>query len=434
MALSSEQQQLVDMFKNVTQETDDARAVQSLQEHGWDIQAAINGFLAGGHQRTARPPRRQSATSLNRARQAAEQQRQQEQSNAVVGFIFAVFKFLFGLISMIFKPLYALLAPVEEISTSQWQRKLDQQLRAMQDSNQPTHLNVCHGALPQAIQQAKTHIQPLLVYLHSEYHSDTQEFCRSILCAPAFIAHIHSNFVFWPCTLNNQEGSRVGEILQATGYPFLGVVLIIDSQWYAIERIQGLMPLEQLLQRLDFALQEANAQLTIHRQEREERMQNQLLRQEQDQAYEEALREDRLKEARRREEAERQRREEEEKRQREYEERQREMEEARRKEQLKHQRATDFANLPAEPGEKDPDAVRIVIKMPGGERLQRRFSKQDKIMHLYHYVGGQESCEIPDDFLLCSNFPRKEYAAQAQQLVEAGLTGSAMLFVQDLTA
>ena len=97
-----------------------------------------------------------------------------------------------------------------------------------------------------------------------------------------------------------------------------------------------------------------------------------------------------------------------------------------------------------------------MIKLPGGQRLERRFSKADPIHALFFYVFCHP--DSPDDFDITTNFPRKvlpckpkdffqtsgvepeptasdsEEEQGAPSLLEAGIGQSTMLFVNDLEA
>jgi hypothetical protein len=52
-----------------------------------------------------------------------------------------------------------------------------------------------------------------------------------------------------------------------------------------------------------------------------------------------------------------------------------------------------------------PDIVRILIKLPNGQRLERRFSKMDSLKSLFYYVFCHP--DSPDEFDITTNFPRK---------------------------
>ncbi|CAG2067857.1 unnamed protein product, partial [Timema podura] len=99
---------------------------------------------------------------------------------------------------------------------------------------------------------------------------------------------------------------------------------------------------------------------------RVERSFNQTLREQQDQAYLESLQADQEKERRRLEE--REKKEDAERHIREL-----EQIEIDRKEDIRQQKINSLAKVPDEPPSDDPDAVHVVIKLPNGLRLERRF-------------------------------------------------------------
>ena len=52
-----------------------------------------------------------------------------------------------------------------------------------------------------------------------------------------------------------------------------------------------------------------------------------------------------------------------------------------------------------------PETLRILIKLPNGQRLERRFSKSDNLKSLFYYVFCHP--DSPDEFDITTNFPRK---------------------------
>ncbi|CAB4069906.1 FAF2 [Lepeophtheirus salmonis] len=176
----------------------------------------------------------------------------------------------------------------------------------------------------------------------------------------------------------------------------------------------------------------------------------QSLRQEQDAAFQESLRLD--------QERERAKKEEKEQKNREEAERKNEiMRLAERKNRIQKLKI-DLVNLvPEEPDIKDPSAVRLVIKLPEGQRLERKFRKEHSLFYLYYYVFCHP--DSPDEFDVTTNFPRKvlkckpsfidDIIERGKDLGEvdtlatdediltferAGLERSVMLFVNDLDA
>ena len=53
----------------------------------------------------------------------------------------------------------------------------------------------------------------------------------------------------------------------------------------------------------------------------------------------------------------------------------------------------------------DPQTVRILIKLPNGHRLERRFLKTSSLKSLFYYVFCHP--DSPDEFEITTNFPRK---------------------------
>ncbi|KAG7667008.1 hypothetical protein Ndes2526B_g04499 [Nannochloris sp. 'desiccata'] len=137
------------------------------------------------------------------------------------------------------------------------------------------------------------------------------------------------------------------------------------------------------------------------------------LRQEQDAAYYESLELDKLKA----EEAERLEREEQEaleKAQKESERIEREAKEAAAA--LQRTLAAKEASLPKEPPLGDAHAVQLVIRMPGGGRLQRRFRSGDLLSAVFDFVDitvseeGSGASEVqPGSYNLVSQFPRRVF-------------------------
>lgn len=153
------------------------------------------------------------------------------------------------------------------------------------------------------------------------------------------------------------------------------------------------------------------------------------MRREQDAAYLESLKADQEKERKRREEQdkidqEKQRLVDEENKRKEM-----IQERERMKEELK-------IEIPEEPPVDDPDVVRIVLKLPHGSRIERRFLKNQSLKFLYYFAFCHEDC--PDDFHVVTNFPRRTLPCEPSKngpdppsFEEAGLGKNEMLFVQD---
>ena len=128
------------------------------------------------------------------------------------------------------------------------------------------------------------------------------------------------------------------------------------------------MNLESLTERLEVVIRDNEAYIVAASAERAERNINAEIRQEQDAAFQATLRLDQERERQKLEAEEAKRHEE-------------EAEKAciqadiERKENIARQKIELASEIPDEPPVNEPMAVRIVIKLPGGQRLERRFYK-----------------------------------------------------------
>ena len=110
------------------------------------------------------------------------------------------------------------------------------------------------------------------------------------------------------------------------------------------------------------------------------------------------------------------------------------------KENIARQKIELASKIPNEPPVNEPTAVQIVIKLPEGQRLERRFHKSQSLKYLYYYVFCHP--DSPDEFDITTNFPRKVLDCKPAESAdhdppsfeEAGLGKSTMLFVNDLEA
>jgi hypothetical protein len=88
--------------------------------------------------------------------------------------------------------------------------------------------------------------------------------------------------------------------------------------------------------------------------------------------------------------------------------------------------------LPAEPLPEDPVARTLVVRLPSGLRLKRRFSKVDSISSVFDFVDVQEDTELrPGSYQLLTNFPRRVFRADdTRSMEELGFSSQEALFVE----
>ena len=218
-----------------------------------------------------------------------------------------------------------------------------------------------------------------------------------------------------------------------------------------VGRMEGVAPNPiMIIERLNNIVRDNEAFIVAARADRAERHMTQTIRQEQDEALQDALRQDQEKERKKKELEDQKKKEEEE-------ENARVIEEQSRKEKIAKAKIECASLIPSEPDTSETNVLRIVIKLPEGQRLERKFLKTDSLKYLFYYVFCHP--ESPDDFDITTNFPRKVLNCKPLHLIrdlglndaatnkesnsdqedppsfeESGIGQSTMLFVNDLEA
>ena len=149
---------------------------------------------------------------------------------------------------------------------------------------------------------------------------------------------------------------------------------------------EGHIEAAPLVARLENIVRDYEAFIVAARVERDERNFNREIRSEQDQAFLETLRQDQEREQRKKNEEEDRAREEEEKRKLEEEEDRKRREKEDEKERVARLKIDMASEVPEEPAAGDENGVRLMIKLPGGQRLERRFLKTHSLKCIYYFV------------------------------------------------
>ena len=148
-------------------------------------------------------------------------------------------------------------------------------------------------------------------------------------------------------------------------------------------------------------------------------IERQMLRDEQDVAFQESLEMDR----------ERQRKEE----MAQIEQMEREESERREQQALLNELEIKKQRLPAEPASDDPSGLSLAIRLPNGTRLKRRFSKTDALSSVFDYVEIECHPELRNGgYRLATNFPRKVLSPSeaSTSLEKLGFSTQEALFVE----
>ncbi|XP_041982396.1 FAS-associated factor 2 [Aricia agestis] len=280
------------------------------------------------------------------------------------------------------------------------------------------------GTYAQALNDAKNELRFLIVYLHSESATETQNFCRTTLADPIVIQYINTHALFWGCSVESPEGWRVAQSVGGRRYPLLCVLCVRDHRMTVVARSEGSCSSQQLLQRLRRVVADNDPHLAAARADRVEREVTARLRASQDEAYLESLAADQEKE-RQRAAA------------REYENQLRRDSMERRLQLERHEqevieaRAAAAARVGVEAGA-GAGALALLVRLPCGERLTRRFRLADTTDVLYDFVFSHP--QAPEEFEITTNFPKRVLERGSQNLLEVGLKDRDVLFVNDINA
>nr|CAG4652067.1 EOG090X0B12 [Triops cancriformis] len=417
---SQEQDEKLLQFQEMTGIHDAELSRSILAQHDWNLEAAIHDHLGLEDDDVDR--RVHSAPPLDEIQGQGILARQS--STPVLNgnnqsFVVNLFR---GFLYTLFNPRRAVTDPLGDITSfiSQYDAKYG-----------PTHPTFYQGTYSQALSDAKKELKFLLVYLHSPDHQDTERFCRSTLTSPSVISYINENMLFWGCSVTLPEGYRVSQALRENTYPFLALVVLRLNKMTIVGRLEGYVGPELLVQRLQALVSDNEAFLVAARADRNERSFNQSLRQEQDEAYQLSLMADREKEAKKRQERE-------EKEKAERQKQQELLEEEQKRQSMIQCKADAVALVPNEPAAADPDSVKLLFRLPSGQRLERRFLKTHTLRDIYHYVLSHP--ESPFNFEIASGFPRRNLPCLPEEgkhlptLSEAGIGNAEVLHVSDLDA
>ncbi|KAI1771671.1 UBX domain-containing protein [Hypoxylon cercidicola] len=313
-----------------------------------------------------------------------------------------------------------------------------------------TSLPFHEGGFAQALDLAKKELKFLLIVLMSPEHDDTESFTRETLLAPEVVGFVNdpnNNIVLWGGNVLDSEAYQVAAEYNCTKFPFSCLVCLTPKEGSStrmsiVKRLVGPLPPSAYLAELQTAVNKYAPDLAGVRAERAAQEVARSLRTEQDSAYERSLARDRERARQRREaeaaaaEAERRAREEAaaaELR-------------AKQREQWRRWRA---ATVVPEPDASAKDVVRLALKMPGNDRVVRRFAGATTVEELYAFVecydivlaessGEKKPPRKPDGyehdyrFRIASPLPRVVYEPDGDATLAETIGRSGNLIVEDV--
>uniref|UniRef100_A0A4W5P990 Fas (TNFRSF6) associated factor 1 n=1 Tax=Hucho hucho TaxID=62062 RepID=A0A4W5P990_9TELE len=305
-----------------------------------------------------------------------------------------------------------------------------------------TRYGECHpvffiGTLEAASQEAfygKARDRKLLaIYLHNDESVLGNVFCSQMMCADSIVSYLSQNFITWAWDVTKEAnkarlltmctrhfGSVVAQTIRTyktDQFPLLLIVMGKRTSNEVLNVIQGNTTVDELMMRLMGAMEIFTAQQQEDIKDEDEREAREMVKREQDEAYQLSLEADRKKrEAQEREQAEQLR----------LQQIQKEADDEKEAIRLSLEHA-----LPPEPAEEGGEPIsKLRIRTPSGEFLVRRFLGSTKLQVLFDFVASKGyPC---DDFKLLTTFPRRNITQldPASSLLEAKLFPQETLFLE----
>ncbi|CAC5398875.1 FAF1 [Mytilus coruscus] len=273
------------------------------------------------------------------------------------------------------------------------------------------------NALKEALQGRAKDRKLLAIYLHHDNSILSNVFCSQVLCSDSIVNYLSNNFVTWAWDLSLETNNarlitlakrHFGSIAstQIRNYrpdqlPVLYIISRSRSSNEVVDVIHGSVTLDELMTRLIHVVEVFNQQLTGEIEDESERDAREMIRKEQETAFQESLAADKAK-------AEALKLEREEEMKKQAEEQRQKIEEKQKQEALKL--SAEIA-MPNEPSQDCKDPITVLrIRTPDGETLSRRFRAEEPLKHLIYYVTSKGF--HTEGYKLLTTFPRKDISQE----------------------
>lgn len=456
-SLSESQKVAVQSYLSVTGTSDLESAISSLEKHNYDLEkAAIEWIDSSVHTQTSRNV---SSSSTNSSHDHSPRASSNPDPEPEQNFLITLLSWPIGLLfNILMKVIYAPTYLFSSYRTVAGGAPPDRRESGVEFTEffekhyGELHPNFLQTTYVKALEKAKKEIKFLLVFLISEEHDATDNFCRSTISSPELVSFLEENDVLaWAGNVKYTEGYQVSLALQSNAYPFTGIISLrprsLESGGYkmsVVDRLEGPSSAQEIISRINSQMTRLNPQLSSLRRDRAEQEAARLIRDQQDFAYQQSLLADQEKARRLKE-------------QQETEAREKELQNQQHEKmaRLARYRALFLERLKTtlkpEPKADESDVSRFSFRLLNGERVVRRFRAQDTIEDLYLFCEtlvplddwspststSQAISELPENyshkfgFQLLSPYPRTIYTPSSLRLNETkGLWPSANLMIE----
>ena len=287
------------------------------------------------------------------------------------------------------------------------------------------HLGSLGSALSTAFSVPADNKRPLIVFLHSDRALTGHLFCSQVVCSENIASYIDQNFVLWAHDMSDarlqhyvltecqgifgMDGRRQVEMYIPDKLPLMIVITKVQSSPQVFAVFQGDISPDLLMAQLVDAVENYSHTRSIERVAEQEQEQRNALRALQENEYLDSLARDRAKQ----------------------ETRMRSEKELQLAAQTEEAKVSSYSDLvPPEP-EQGPGCTELTFKLPGGERMSRRFAHSTKLQAVSFFVGSRGYS--PSEFKLVQNFPKRQFDEDELGLTleELGLLRRELLYVEE---
>ncbi|KAK5986795.1 hypothetical protein GCK32_008977 [Trichostrongylus colubriformis] len=255
------------------------------------------------------------------------------------------------------------------------------------------------GSYDDVQREARNTVKLIVVFIHDPSLEESITFINDSLNSVEFGELVNKhNLLLWGVGNNTEEGKFVAYNLHVNKFPFLGLMCPrADNRFFSVRRITGFTTAEDLVMRLEKAIEIVRVDLKDLREQREKLLEDRRLMQEQEQAYRESAEKDKqrmlaAKKARQ------------EKEEAEMREKRKQIEEKERRTLIASQREMLRKQVDDRPCGKE--TVSIQVRFPCGKKFSKQFALDDSLEKLFTAIICHESS--PDFFTVATGFPRAE--------------------------
>lgn len=293
------------------------------------------------------------------------------------------------------------------------------------------------GSFTDVLRRARQELKLVVVYLHSPISPQAQSFCTGILGNEFVRTMIDGSFVCWAGDVTRGETQAVAMMVHALETPCLAVVLPASvDDLRVLGTLTGDAQSDGAVALLTHCLDEMDSHRAELVARNEQHNEDRMLREQQDREYQEALEADRLrveeqkKQVLARAEEERLARE-------------KELDEQHEADRLEAEHLAKIEDrkrrAAALAPETDEATARVSLRLPAGQRVQRRFAPSATLAEVYAWAellpwlpdNLDKGFAVPERFTLKTSFPTRDLVEREKTVGELQLAGNNLVMAED---